>query len=50
MSHFSNLSHLYHQTERFLERLEPRHWVIILAGMIVVGLFCLRGFGSRSNY
>ena len=50
MSHLGNLSHLYHQTERFLQHLEPRHWVFILAGMILVGLVCLRGFGSRSNY
>ncbi len=43
------MSHLYH-FERYLETLGPRHWVVILAAMILVGVICLRGFGSRSNY
>ena len=30
--------------------LGPHQWVMILGGLIVVGLICCRGFGSRSNY
>ena len=44
------MSHLYHELVRYLERLGPREWVMILAAMIIVGVVCLRGFGSRSNY
>jgi hypothetical protein len=44
------MSHLYYQTTRYLERLGPHEWVIILAALIVVGVVCLRVFGSRSNY
>ncbi len=44
------MSHLYHQAERYLESLGPHEWVMILGALIVVGLICCRGFGSRSNY
>ncbi len=35
---------------RYADRLAPQHWLIVLAMMIVIGLLCLRGFGSRSKY
>lgn len=34
----------------FVERMQPQHWLIALAGVIVVGLVCLKGMGSRSHY
>ncbi len=34
----------------FINQMEPRHWVFVAAGMIVVGLMCMRGMGTRSNY
>lgn len=42
--------HLIQNIMRFASRLEPQQWVIILGVMIVIGLICLRGFGSRSKY
>jgi hypothetical protein len=45
-----NLNHLYQVAMRDLERLGPQHWVLILGGLIVVGVICMRGFGSRSKY
>ncbi len=44
------MDHYYHIIMRFLDRMGPQEWVIVLAAMIVVGFFCLRGFGSRSQY
>ena len=33
-----------------VNRLDAQHWLWVLVGMVFVGLFCLRGFGSRSDY
>ncbi len=33
-----------------IDRLDTEQWTLILAAAIVVGFFCLRGFGSRSGY
>ncbi len=35
---------------RYAENLTPEHWLLVLAGLVVVSLVCMRGFGSRSNY
>ena len=32
-----------------INQMEPRHWVLVLAGMVVVGLVFLKGMGARSN-
>ncbi|MEI8372945.1 MAG: hypothetical protein WCJ35_08960 [Planctomycetota bacterium] len=34
----------------FIDRMEPQHWLIALAGVIVVGLVCMKGMGSRSHH
>ena len=44
------MDQFYHVIMRFLDRMGPQEWLIVLAAMIVVGLFCMRGFGSRSQY
>ena len=44
------MTRLFHDALRYLERLDTQGWVLLLLGVIVVGFFCLRGFGSRSNY
>ncbi len=39
--------------ERFIgyaERLGTQEWALLLIGVVLVGYFCLRGFGSRSGY
>ncbi len=38
------------QILRMIERMGPSEWILVLAAVIVVGLTCMRGFGSRSNY
>jgi hypothetical protein len=35
---------------RWIDRISPQHWLMLLAAVIIVGLVCLRGFGSRSGY
>ena len=33
-----------------IDRMTPQAWLIVLAGVILVGIVCMRGFGSRSGY
>ncbi len=39
-----------HSVLRYLERLDTREWLFVFIGVVVLGLVCLRGFGSRSSY
>jgi hypothetical protein len=34
----------------FINQMEPQHWLFVLAGVIVVGVVCLKGMGARSHY
>ena len=34
----------------FVNQMQPQHWVLALAGVIVVGFACMKGMGSRSSY
>lgn len=42
--------HYVYSALRYLEGLNMREWLFVLIGVVVVGLVCLRGFGSRSSY
>ena len=44
------MGHLFRDLLRYADRLGTQEWALLLIGVIVVGLFCLRGFGSRSDY
>ena len=33
-----------------IDRMGIQEWMLVLVGAIVIGFFCLRGYGSRSNY
>ena len=35
---------------RLIDKMGPQEWLLVLAGVIILGLFCMRGFGSRSDY
>ena len=35
---------------RWAESLSMSQWLLVLLAVVAVGAFCLRGFGSRSNY
>ena len=34
----------------FVYHLDRQEWLLVLCGVVIIGAFCLRGFGSRSNY
>ncbi len=44
------MSRFWNGMMRAIDGLNSQEWGLILAAMIVVGLICLRGFGSRSQY
>jgi hypothetical protein len=48
MSHLCH--HLYNQTMQWASELSMRQWFFVLIGAVLIGLFCMRGFGSRSSY
>jgi hypothetical protein len=35
---------------QYLDGLSMRQWLVVLLGVVLWGLFCMRGFGSRANY
>jgi hypothetical protein len=46
----SSMSHFFREILRYGDHLGPHGWFWVLAAMILVGVICLRGFGSRSQY
>jgi hypothetical protein len=40
----------YNEVMRLAEHMGTRDWVLVLAGLMIFGWLCLRGFGSRSSY
>lgn len=44
------MQQVVHTVLRYLEDLTLREWLWVLIGVVVVGVICLRGFGSRSSY
>ena len=48
---------MWYQIERHLEpffrfccSLSRQEWIVVFVGALIVGYFCMRGFGSRANY
>jgi hypothetical protein len=41
---------IYYQLLHYANRLSPQQWVLLLAIMLFLGIFCMRGYGSRSKY
>ena len=35
---------------QLIDTMGTQEWMLALAGVIVLGLFCMRGLGSRSKY
>lgn len=35
---------------RFIDQMEPEHWLLALAAAIVLGYVLMKGVGSRSQY
>ena len=44
------MGHLWRDIVRYVERMGPQEWLLVLAAMIVVAFICMCGFGFRSQY
>jgi len=42
--------HLYNDLMRYVQRMDPEEYFVLVVLAVAVGLLCLRGFGSRSTY
>jgi hypothetical protein len=40
----------YYSALRTVNHLSSWEWFAVLLGVVGLGLFCMRGFGSRTNY
>ena len=41
---------LWREVTRYVNQSGTQQWLIVTAVVIVVGLLCMRGLGSRSSY
>ena len=44
------MSQLSRDVIRFIEQMDAQDWLLALLAVVLIGLFCMRGFGSRSDY
>ncbi len=44
------MSELYQQVMRYASLMDTQQWMLLCLVVIAGGLFCMRGFGSRSNF
>jgi len=44
------VSRIYHSLMVSINRFDAQDWLLVFAAAVLIGVFCMRGFGSRSNY
>lgn len=44
------MNHYFREIMRYVDRMGIHEWFWVLIAVIVVGVFCLRGVGSRSQH
>jgi hypothetical protein len=48
------MSEFYHTLERetmhVIMQMDRNHWLIVFGVLLAIGVFCMRGFGSRTSY
>jgi hypothetical protein len=44
------VSKAYGGAIHWIDSLDREGWFLVLCGAVIAGYFCLRGFGSRSDY
>ena len=44
------MGELYRETMRLINHMSTQQWLLVATIGLVVGLLCMRGFGSRSSY
>ena len=40
----------YRSAMQWVNTLDKQEWLLALCIVVVIGVFCLRGFGSRATY
>ena len=46
----SHIFYYFNMLLRYFDRFNEGQWLWLLLGLVVFGLYCMRGFGSRSQY
>ena len=41
---------VWRKAMRIIENLDIQEWMLVLLVAVAIGVFCMRGFGSRTNY
>jgi hypothetical protein len=44
------MGHLLRDVLRHVEQMNAQEWVVFAAVGIIIGVLCMRGFGSRSSF
>ena len=44
------MGHFWRDVLRHVDRMDTHEYLLLLLCAIVIGFFCMRGFGSRSEY
>ncbi len=44
------MSRVVNELMRYVDHMGVQQWMLVLIVAIGLGMLCLRGFGSRSNY
>jgi len=44
------ISQYINSTLLYFDRLNSHQWLWLLIGIVLFGLYCMRGFGSRAKY
>ena len=44
------MSDLYARFMQSVDRLSLQNWLLVFAVVVVIGVICMRGYGSRTNY
>lgn len=42
--------HFYHSVSRSINQFDMQDWLFVFLLVVLLGTFCMRGYGSRSNY
>jgi hypothetical protein len=44
------MGYYWHQLMLAIEHMHMQHWLWVLTVAALIGILCMRGFGSRTNY
>ncbi len=44
------MEHFFRDFVRYVERMGTQEWLLVFVVALIVGVICMRGFGSRSGY